>query len=116
MNEVWQAEGDEHFPPTNCVRAKERASPSSDLRAGEADIHFTTSERAPLPIQNANNLFLLPIHGEYHDSGAFPPPPLNTTGLMRSGKTGGPGRWIRHEDWRVMWDKAKDLFPDRFPL
>jgi hypothetical protein len=46
---------------------------------------------------------------EYHDTGAFPP---STTGLM---KPSVPGKWVRHEDWKVMWENAQAEFPNRFP-
>ena len=47
--------------------------------------------------------------GDRHDKGPFPP---GTAGLMKPEK---PGEWLRHEDWRLMSQNAKNTFPNLFP-
>ena len=43
--------------------------------------------------------------GGLHDNGPFP---TGTVGLMRSGKLGGLGHWMRHEDWKHANETAKE--------
>ena len=77
--------------------------------AHEVGHYFDASSRG-------KDVLLLPgiqiLPGDYHDNGPFP---LFTTGLMRPGEQGKPGQWIRHEDWDVLWTKARDEFPNQFP-
>ncbi|MDW7653994.1 MAG: hypothetical protein SCG74_01335, partial [Nitrospiraceae bacterium] len=78
--------------------------------AHEVGHYFDASSRG----QDVFLPFQIPdiLRGDYHDNGPFP---LFTTGLMRPGEKGNPGKWIRHEDWEVLWTKARTEFLNLFP-